>query len=311
MEHPPHNPHDKLFKRSFSDPTTAASFLRYEFSKPLSRAIHWESLKLEPGSFIDSQYRSSESDLLFSTLVGDKPARIYLLFEHQRSPERMIALRLLRYMVRIWEQFHESKSSQSLPVILPVVLAHNAEHWDTPGSLAMLLDIPENLHGELDAVVPDFVFKLIQLSDIPFDKIRGTPAGVLTLRVMKAERLGMLLDDPVWDEDLVAKASMELFEQILRYIASAADLDKPAFFERLRKVNDERIRQTAMTLEQQFRQEGRQEGERLLLERQLVRRFGPLPEWVCRLLEEATTGQLERWGEAILDAPSLDSVFRP
>jgi len=33
----------------------------------------------------------------------------------------------------------------------------------------------------------------------------------------------------------------------------------------------ERIRQTAMTLEQQFRQEGRQEGERLLLERQLTR----------------------------------------
>ncbi len=238
--------------------------------------------------------------------MGGKPARIYLLFEHQRSPQRMIALRLLRYMVRIWEQFHESNSTQPLPVILPVVLAHNAEHWDIPDSFAPLLDIPENLHGELDAVVPDFVFKLIQLSDIPFDRIRGTPAGILTLRVMKAERLGMLLDDPVWDEELVGKASLELFEQILRYIASAADLDKPAFFERLKMVKDESIRQTAMTLEQQFRQEG----ERLLLERLLIRRFGHLPEWVCRLLEDATTDQIEQWGEAILDAPSLESVFR-
>ncbi len=154
--------------------------------------------------------------------------------------------------------------------------------------------------------MPDFSLKLIQLSDIPFDQIRGTPAGILTLRVMKAERLGMLLDDPVWDEDLVGKASMELFEQILRYIASAADLDKPAFFERLKMVKDERIRQTVMTLEQQFRQEG----ERLLLERQLIRRFGPLPEWVCQLLEDATTDQIERWGESILDAASLESVFR-
>ena len=217
MDHPPHNPHDKLFKRTFGDPTTTANFLRHEFSEPLARAIHWDSLKLEPGSFVDSQYRSSESDLLFSTLVGDKPARIYLLFEHQRTQEPTIALRLLRYMVRIWEQFHKSNSTRPLPVILPVVLAHNAEHWEIPVSFAPLLDIPENLHGELAPFVPDFTFKLIQLADIPFDQIRGTPAGILTLRVMKAERLGMLLEDPVWDEDLVRRASLELFEQVLRY----------------------------------------------------------------------------------------------
>jgi hypothetical protein len=230
-----------------------------------------------------------------------------------------MALRLLRYMVRIWERSHTSDPTGPLPVILPVVLAHNAEHWDIPVNFARLLDIPKDLRGELEAVVPDFAFNLIQLADLPFEQIRGSPAGILTLRVMKAERLGMLLDDPVWDEDLVGEASLELFEQILFYIASAADLDKPAFFERLKRVKDERIRQTAMTLEQQFRQEGRQEGlqeglqkgERLLLERQLTRRFGPLPDWVGRSLEEATTHQIERWGEAVLDAPSLESVFRP
>ena len=53
---------------------------------------------------------------------------------------------------------------------------------------------------------------------------------------MKAERLGMLLDDPVWDEALARRASLELFEQVLRYIASAADLDKPPFLERLKTV---------------------------------------------------------------------------
>ena len=147
MEELPHNPHDKLFKRSFGDPITTANFLRHELSGPLARAIDWETLKLESGSFVDSQYRSSESDLLFSTLVGDKPARIYLLFEHQRTLERTIALRLLRYMVRIWERCHTSDSYQTLPVILPVVLAHNGEHWDIPVNFARLLDIPKNLRG--------------------------------------------------------------------------------------------------------------------------------------------------------------------
>jgi predicted transposase YdaD len=91
-----------------------------------------------------------------------------------------------------------------------------------------------------------------------------------------------------------------------------------SFRDKVQKLKISEIRSDVMTLAEQLiqegrlegRQEGRQEGERLLLERQLIRRFGALPDWVSRKLEEATTDQLEQWGEAILDAPSLESVFR-
>ncbi|MCC5789399.1 MAG: DUF4351 domain-containing protein [Opitutales bacterium] len=67
------------------------------------------------------------------------------------------------------------------------------------------------------------------------------------------------------------------------------------------------------TLAQQFRQEGRQEGqllgERLLLERQLTRKFGPLPEWAREKLADAQAQDLEKWGDAILEASSLEEIF--
>ena len=68
-----------------------------------------------------------------------------------------------------------------------------------------------------------------------------------------------------------------------------------------------------MTLAQQFRQEGHQEGqllgERLLLERQLTRKFGRLDEQIQEKLTLASQQELERWSEQVLDADTLDQVF--
>ena len=57
-------------------------------------------------------------------------------------------------------------------------------------------------------------------------------------------------------------------------------------------------------------QEGLQKGEGLLLQRQLARRFGPLPDAVLQRIAAASITELELWGDRVLDAASLDDVFR-
>lgn len=189
-DEPLHQPHDKLFKGAFGDPSTAAAFLRWEIPTALSASIDWERLRLEPGSFVDSHYRQSESDLLFSAPLGDSDCFIDLLFEHQLAPDPWIGLRLLRYQVRIWETWRKTHpDSARLPVILLVVLAQNAEMWKISPRFAFLLDIPPSHAADLSEFIPDFTFRLIQLAGLDFEAIRGTPAGILTLRVMKVERL--------------------------------------------------------------------------------------------------------------------------
>ncbi|WP_142810906.1 DUF4351 domain-containing protein [Tepidiphilus olei] len=71
----------------------------------------------------------------------------------------------------------------------------------------------------------------------------------------------------------------------------------------------EQIRQREQSALQQGLQEGVLQGEALLLQRMLTRRFGPLPEWARQRLEDATSNELETWADRVLDAARLEDVF--
>jgi len=55
--------------------------------------------------------------------------------------------------------------------------------------------------------------------------------------------------------------------------------------------------------------QGRQEGAAALLERQLIRRFGPLPQTVRNKLAKASLTQIDAWSDALPDASSLKQLF--
>ena len=314
-EEPLHQPHDKLFKSAFGDPSTAAAFLRWEIPAALSSVIDWDNLRLEPGSFVDSHYRHSESDLLFSAPAGAAECLVYLLFEHQLAPDPWIGLRLLRYQVRIWEAWRKNHPQRErLPVILPVVLAQNAEVWKISPQFSTLLDIPESLATDLSGMVPDFTFRLVQLAGLEFEAIRGTPAGILTLRVMKAERLEKLLEDIVWDEALFLRVPQEIIELLIRYILDA-DVDKAAFDRKVMTVANSAIQSTAMTLAQQYRQEGRQEGRIASLQENILEaltiRFGSVPEGLREVIAETREESvLREFLRAAIQAASLEEFSR-
>ena len=62
---------------------------------------------------------------------------------------------------------------------------------------------------------------------------------------------------------------------------------------------------------QRARDEGIVEGERVVLERQLQRRFGLLPTEFAERLQRASVADLETWAESVLDAKTLEDVFDP
>jgi hypothetical protein len=72
----------------------------------------------------------------------------------------------------------------------------------------------------------------------------------------------------------------------------------------------DRFETWAKQYEQRGLAKGIEKGEALLLQRLLVRRFGVLPATILKQIAHATTDQLELWGDRVLDAQSLDEVFR-
>lgn len=71
------------------------------------------------------------------------------------------------------------------------------------------------------------------------------------------------------------------------------------------------IQDLVLEREARVKAEGKAEGEAALLRRLLERRFGALPEWAVSRLQTADTTALETWGLRLIDAPSLEEVFRP
>ena len=257
-ESPLHQPHDKLVKSTFSDPDNARAFLECHLPRKLARRIDWNSLTLVSGSFIDPEFAATSSDLLFTVKIDGQPAFLYILFEHQNQEDPFIGLRLLTYMVRIWNDYlRANPGATKLLPILPLVLAQDNKPWKSSTRFADLIDIPEGA-GEMKKHIPDFEFQLVELFRMPFEKILGTPMGILTLRALKAEKLQALLDDTVWDESLLIQLSSTSFEMLMRYILDR-DLDKPAFRRRLKTLRNPKLSKNAMSLAEQFRQEGREE----------------------------------------------------
>ena len=254
-----HQPHDKLVKSTFSDPDNARAFLEAYLPSHLVRRIDWKTLSLVSGSFIDPEFEATSSDLLFTAKIDGQSAFLFVLFEHQNEEDPLLGLRLLTYMVRIWNDYRrDNPTATKLPPILPLVLAQDNKPWKSSTRFADLINAPDGVGEELKKHIPDFEFQLVELFRLPFDKILGTPIGILTLRALKAEKLQALLDDPVWDEALLIQLPASSFEMLMRYILDR-DLDKPAFRTKLKTLRNPKLSQNAMSLAEQLREEGRQE----------------------------------------------------
>ncbi len=146
---PPPGPHDELFKASFGQPDVARSELELVLPATVREQLDLSTLVVRPGSFSDPTQRHAETDLLFSvrTRSGGE-ALIYVLFEHQSSFDAAMPLRLLRYTVRIWEQWRESHpQARLLPVIVPIVLHHGDAAWRAAPELTAMLDANPELRG--------------------------------------------------------------------------------------------------------------------------------------------------------------------
>jgi hypothetical protein len=309
-----HQPNDKLLKATFSSPENARAFFANHLPENLAAALDWNSLALEPCTFIDPQFAASESDLLFRIKLHQNDAYLYLLFEHQSSEAPRMALRLLSYILRIWERFIKTAApSAKLPAVLPVVLTQGKRPWKTSQRLADLIDIPPGLESWLRPWQPALVYQLIELLGIPYEAICGTPEGILTLRALKAEPLDELLSDPLWDESLLFSISEDALERLLRYILNA-ELPVPALTERIAKIHAKPLKTKAMTLADRLREEGKIEGKQEgLTEGQLRAMRGA----VLRALEIRHGGYPEGIREAIetVDDPAtldrlLESAFR-
>lgn len=92
-------PHDALFKNFVTKPQTAYDLLDIHLPSALRKICDLKTLRLESGSFIENDLRAFYSDVLYSLRMQGQDGYVYALIEHQSSPDKHMAFRLMRYAI--------------------------------------------------------------------------------------------------------------------------------------------------------------------------------------------------------------------
>jgi hypothetical protein len=90
-----------------------------------------------------------------------------------------------------------------------------------------------------------------------------------------------------------------------------ADIPNVIELQEMQAMLAERVKTWTEEWKQQGLQQGLQQGEANVLRRLLTRRFGALPSWTEQRLVQAGEAELESWADRILEAQTLEDVFRP
>ncbi|QBY46326.1 Rpn family recombination-promoting nuclease/putative transposase (plasmid) [Arsenophonus nasoniae] len=113
-------PHDAIFKQFLSEKETAKDFFDIWLPDKIKSLCDLNSLKVESGSFIDSEMKNYQSDILYSVKTTKGSGYIYVLIESQSSPDKLIAWRLMRYSMAAMQKHLES-GHKELPLVFPIV----------------------------------------------------------------------------------------------------------------------------------------------------------------------------------------------
>ncbi len=328
-EHP--NPHDAMFRAVVQEPVHAASVLAAALPEQVTGRLDLGELRLEPGSFVDEDMRERHTDLLFSTRLNGNLALVYVLVEHQSSPDQWMAFRMLDYVTRIWTRHLDQRSNSGrgrspamLPPVVPVVIYQGTRRWNAPTSLDGLYEpVLEEALGDL---LPRLQYVLHDLTGVDVQQLLAaplTPAARVAFAMLcyapRQERLDRVLADFTPDVlELIRTRADRMFATIMGYAYQVSDTP-PAlvrrFFEDLGPHAQEAYMST--TLERGIaegvakgRAEGRAEGVAETLTRLLVKRFGPLTPEQTTKIESATPDQLDAWVDRVFDATSIEGVLR-
>jgi predicted transposase YdaD len=330
-------PHDLFVRYTFGHPERAAAELRAALPSHLVSEVDWATLRPEPVSVVDPELRKTESDLLFSArLRTGRPLLLYVLLEHQSSVDRWMALRMLRYVVRLVEQWRQKHpESTRLPVIIPLVMYHGTdETWTAPRRVEELFDMPEEEEERerWRALVPRFEYLLDDLTAEREEALRARPGpplvrlAWLALRYGRTGELAQRLPDwtVLFTQVQAAPDGAEHLGMVVRYLLYIGDstarrvtgqvlhsvVDAQRAEELMRSWGEELIERGMRRGLKQGLAQGRAEGRAEDVLRILTARgVHVADEARQRILSCTDIATLDRWFDRALNARTLSDVL--
>ena len=134
--------HDNRYKKLFSNPTLVKQLLECFVNLPFVKELDYSTLKKSDKSFVTHAYKSMESDIIYTVNYKGKTAYIYLLIEFQSTIDHFMSLRMLRYILELYDEIIKTTTPKpkKLPAVFPIMLYNGNKRWDAPENISELID---------------------------------------------------------------------------------------------------------------------------------------------------------------------------
>ena len=137
--------HDQFFRTVMSDRRVASEFLRAHLPHALCVLIDFDHLKVEPRHYANEVRQESIVGVLFKSKLNGNDAYLFLLLEHQSTPDELMPFRMLKYTCNIIDEHLKQHRTKKIPLVYPLVVYHGRGVYPFSTSLADLVDAPKAL----------------------------------------------------------------------------------------------------------------------------------------------------------------------
>ena len=304
--------HDGGYKLLFSHPEMVADLLRDFIREDWVQDLDFSTLEEVPGSYVTPALSSRESDVVWRVRWGqDRRLYIYLLIEFQSTIDPLMAVRMMVYLGLLYQDLarhQEIPRSGKLPPVLPLVLYNGNAPWSAAREVSELI---EEAPGGLELYRPRLRYCLLdelRMADSELEPLRNVAAALFRLEKSREpdnlQPVVTALLEWVQDPELRRSFATFLLKNLLPARMPGIEIPEVADLQEVKSMLAERVKEWTHQWKQEGLEEGlqkglekgRQEGRedalveaREVLLRDLVKRFGPLPEEIRRRVDAVSS----------------------
>ncbi|WP_278362241.1 Rpn family recombination-promoting nuclease/putative transposase [Stutzerimonas kunmingensis] len=330
---------DASYKLLFSAPEVVRDLVLGFIPDEWLHSLDYSTLEKVPGSYVTDDLRHRADDVIWRVKAEGSWVYLYLLIEFQSRVDPWMAVRMMTYVGLLYQDLirrGEVLPDRKLPPVLPIVLYNGDAKWTAATDIAQL--IPK-APGLVAKYLPKLEYLLIdenQYGEADLAGLKNLVAAIIRFEHPENEQALLKLIDLVneWLEgnpELRRTFAIWIRAVLLRQSKNTLALPKVRDLKELKMTLADRFDQWAQQHEQKGMQAGMQaglqagmqkgieqgiekgieKGEALVLQKLLIKRFGPLPADLSAQIGAATAAQIDVWVDRVLDAQNLDEVFRP
>ncbi len=159
-----HQIHNKLVTNFFADQSVAIDFLKKQLPAHIVKKLDFSTLKATSETAVEEKWKALHNDIVFYCKTKDnQDTYIYMLIEHQSTPDPFMPVRVLRYKIGVLGKYLDAKKKpKKLPNIISLVIYHGPKKY--PYAKDIFSCFENEALAKLDITEPMI---LLDLNEVP------------------------------------------------------------------------------------------------------------------------------------------------